>query len=107
GLPARSSGKLRKYWDSRGKLRTRLSCRAQRTSACTGRSRGSSSASRAPLRTSSKGMPIEGNLDYALARVHARHGQRLDEADWHRLETNRDLGLYLAALRSTALSDWV
>lgn len=52
-------------------------------------------------------MPIEGNLDYALARVQARHGQRLDEADWHRLEANRDLGLYLAALRSTTLVEWV
>jgi hypothetical protein len=52
-------------------------------------------------------MAIEGNLDYALARVHARHGQRLDEAGWRRLETNRDLGLYLAAVRSTALADWV
>ncbi len=52
-------------------------------------------------------MPIEGNLDYALARVHARHGQRLDEPDWRRLEANRDLGLYLAAVRSTTLSDWV
>jgi hypothetical protein len=52
-------------------------------------------------------MPIEGNLDYALARVHARHGQRLEEADWRRLEANRDLALYLAALRSTALVDWV
>ncbi len=54
-----------------------------------------------------KAMPIEGNLDYALTRVHARHGQRLDEAGWRRLESNRDLGLYLAAVRSTTLADWV
>ncbi len=52
-------------------------------------------------------MAIEGNLDYALARVHARIGQRLDEPGWRRLETNRDLGLYLAAVRSTTLADWV
>ena len=26
---------------------------------------------------------IEGNLDYALARVHARHGERLEESDAH------------------------
>src|SRR5271166_710452 len=52
-------------------------------------------------------MSIEGTLDYALARVLARYGRRLDEADWRRLETNRDLGLYLAAVRATALTDWV
>jgi hypothetical protein len=52
-------------------------------------------------------MPIEGNLDYALTRVYARHGQRLDEAAWRRLEVSRDLNLYLAAVRSTALADWV
>lgn len=52
-------------------------------------------------------MAIEGNLDYALARIHARHGQRLEEVDWRRLEANRDLGLYLAALRATSLADWV
>jgi hypothetical protein len=52
-------------------------------------------------------MAIEGNLDYALARIHARHGQRLEDVDWRRLEANRDLGLYLAALRATSLADWV
>jgi len=52
-------------------------------------------------------MPIEGNLDYALARVHARHGRRLDEADWRRLEASRDLALYLTAVRSSELADWV
>lgn len=52
-------------------------------------------------------MSIDGNLDYALARVLARCGDRLDESDWRRLETNRDLGLYLASVRSTALADWV
>lgn len=52
-------------------------------------------------------MRIDGNLEYALARVHARQGQRLDAEDWHRLEANRDLGLYLAGLRSTALAGWV
>ncbi len=51
-------------------------------------------------------MPIGGNLDYALTRVHARHGQRLDEAGWRRLESSRDLGQYLAAVRSTPLADW-
>jgi hypothetical protein len=52
-------------------------------------------------------MSIDGTLDYALTRVLARYGQRLDEADWRRLEANRDLGLYLAAVRATALADWV
>jgi len=52
-------------------------------------------------------MAIEGNLDYALARIQARQGQRLEEADWRRLEANRDLGLYLAAMRTTSLADWV
>jgi len=50
---------------------------------------------------------IEGNLDYALARVAARHGQRLDDADWRRLEASRDLDHYLAAVRSTAFGGWV
>jgi hypothetical protein len=52
-------------------------------------------------------MSTDGNLDYALTRVLARFGERLDEADWRRLEANRDLGLYLAAVRSTAMADWV
>ena len=52
-------------------------------------------------------MTIDGNLEYALARVHARHGQRLDEGSWRRLEASRDLGSYLAEVRSTALAGWV
>ncbi len=52
-------------------------------------------------------MQIDGNLDYALARVFARCGGRLDEAGWRRLDANRDLGLYLAAVRSTSMADWV
>lgn len=52
-------------------------------------------------------MAIEGNLDYALTRVYARHGQRLDEAGWRRVEASRDLGHYTAAARSTALAIWV
>jgi len=51
-------------------------------------------------------MSIGGNLDYALTRVYARHGQRLDEAGWRRLESSRDLGLYLAAVRTTQLAEW-
>ncbi len=51
-------------------------------------------------------MSIGGNLDYALTRVHARHGRRLDEAGWRRLESSRDLGQYLAGVRSTPLAGW-
>jgi hypothetical protein len=47
------------------------------------------------------------NLDYALARVHARHGERLDEFTWRRLEASRDAGQYLDALRTTPLRAWV
>ncbi|MGO9933409.1 MAG: hypothetical protein ACLPV8_16585 [Steroidobacteraceae bacterium] len=52
-------------------------------------------------------MAIEGDLDYALARVAARHGQRLDEGAWRRLESSRNMAHYLAATRSTALGGWV
>jgi len=51
-------------------------------------------------------MPLGGNLDYALTRVHARHGQRMDEGGWRRLESTRDLGQYLATVRTTQLADW-
>jgi hypothetical protein len=50
---------------------------------------------------------IADNLDYALARVAARQGQRLDDAAWRRLEASRDLDHYVAAVRSTALAGWV
>jgi len=50
---------------------------------------------------------VEGNLDYALARVSARHGQRLDEGAWRRLEASRDVSHYVAAARSSALAYWV
>lgn len=52
-------------------------------------------------------MAIDGNLDYALARVSARHGQRLDDGAWRRLEGSRDMSHYVAAVRSTALAGWV
>ena len=52
-------------------------------------------------------MAIEGDLDYALARVAARYGQRLDEGAWRRVEASRTLSHYLAAVRSTALAGWV
>jgi len=50
---------------------------------------------------------IEGNLPYAAARAHARHGLRLEEAAWRRIEASRDLGQYLEAARAGVLADWV
>jgi hypothetical protein len=52
-------------------------------------------------------MTAEGNLDYALARVHARHGLRLQESGWRRLEAARDLGQFLDAVSATRLAPWV
>jgi len=49
----------------------------------------------------------EGNMPYAAARVHARHGRRLAESQWRRIETSRQLGEYLQLARSTALAPWV
>jgi hypothetical protein len=52
-------------------------------------------------------MTAEGNLDYALARVHARHGRLLDEAGWRRLEAGHDLDQYVDAARASTLAGWV
>jgi hypothetical protein len=52
-------------------------------------------------------MAVEGNFDYASARVCAHHGRRLREADWHLLEASRDLPHYLDAIRRSALAIWV
>jgi hypothetical protein len=51
-------------------------------------------------------MPLEGDLDYALARIHARHGARPREAQWRMLEASRDLAHHLEALRSSSLAPW-
>lgn len=52
-------------------------------------------------------MALEGNMEYAMARVHARHGLRMDEAEWRRVDASRDLGQYLDAIRASALADWI
>jgi len=52
-------------------------------------------------------LAIGGNLDYALARVYARQGRRMEAAGWRRLEASRDLDHYVAAARSTVLAEWV
>ena len=48
-----------------------------------------------------------GSLEYAQARIGARHGERLREADWHRIEVLRELRPLLEFARSTALRPWL
>ena len=48
-----------------------------------------------------------GSLEYAQARLNARHGQRLREADWRRIELLRELGPLLEAARGTSLRPWL
>jgi hypothetical protein len=52
-------------------------------------------------------MAHEGSLEYALARVHARHGRRMSEAAWRQLESSRDASHFFDAVRGTPLADWV
>jgi len=48
-----------------------------------------------------------GSLEYAQARLQARHGQRAGEAAWQRLETAREFVALLDAARSSPLRAWV
>jgi len=48
-----------------------------------------------------------GSLDYAQARLQARHGQRVDEAAWRRIETMREFAPLLELARGTALRPWL
>ncbi|MBK8863677.1 MAG: hypothetical protein IPN37_06575 [Betaproteobacteria bacterium] len=48
-----------------------------------------------------------GSLEYAHARIWARHGQRPGEALWRRIETTRDLAAVLELARGSALSCWL
>jgi hypothetical protein len=48
-----------------------------------------------------------GSLEYAHARLHARHGQRLGEVDWRRIEALRDFAPMLETARATALRPWL
>lgn len=48
-----------------------------------------------------------GSLEYAHARLHARHGQRLDEAAWRRIEVIREFAPLLEGARSGALRPWL
>jgi hypothetical protein len=48
-----------------------------------------------------------GSLEYADARVHARHGERLDASQWRRIEVLRDFTPALELARTTALRPWL
>ena len=48
-----------------------------------------------------------GSLELAHARVHARHGERLDAAAWRRIEVMREFAPSLELARATALRPWL
>ena len=48
-----------------------------------------------------------GSLEYAQARMQARHGQRADDAAWQRLAGAREYTALLDAARSSPLRAWV
>ncbi|MGZ5237495.1 MAG: hypothetical protein ACXWCV_14375 [Caldimonas sp.] len=48
-----------------------------------------------------------GSLEYAQARVNARHGERLREATWQRIEAVRAVAPLLDLARTTALRPWL
>lgn len=48
-----------------------------------------------------------GSLEFAQARLQARHGQRPSEVAWQRLETAREFGLLLGVARASPLRPWV
>ena len=48
-----------------------------------------------------------GSFEYAHAGLHARHGQRVDEAGWRGIEMLRGLAPLLERARGTALQPWL
>lgn len=48
-----------------------------------------------------------GSLEFAHARLHARHGQRLDAAAWRRIEVLREVAPLLELARGSALQPWL
>jgi hypothetical protein len=48
-----------------------------------------------------------GSLEFAQARLQARHGQRAGEATWQRLETAREFAALLDTARNSALRPWL
>jgi hypothetical protein len=47
------------------------------------------------------------SVEYAYARIAARHGRRPRPADWHRIETPRTLAAVLEAARGSAFERWL
>lgn len=52
-------------------------------------------------------MITAGSLEYAHARIWARHGERPDEALWRRIETTRELGTLIELARGSSLACWL
>jgi len=52
-------------------------------------------------------MSLEGNLEYALARVQCQYGNRLGMSEWRGLEAGHDLGQFLEAARTGVFNSWV
>ena len=52
-------------------------------------------------------MIAAGSLEYAHARIWARHGQRPDDATWRRIEATRELAALLELARGSSLASWV
>lgn len=52
-------------------------------------------------------MIAAGSLEYAHARIWARHGQRPDDATWRRIEATRELAALLELARGSSLACWV
>ena len=50
---------------------------------------------------------MTGSLEYAHARMSARHGARPDDLAWRRIEPLRELGPMLETARATALRRWL
>ena len=48
-----------------------------------------------------------GSLEMAQARIGARHGDRLRETDWQRIEALREPGPLIDAIRATSLRPWL
>jgi hypothetical protein len=49
----------------------------------------------------------DADFAYAQARLQARHGTRLAEHEWRRLEAMHDVAQYVHALRATSRARWV
>jgi len=48
-----------------------------------------------------------GSIEYAHARIWARHGRRPDDALWRRIETTRELAAVLELARGSTLAGWL